>query len=283
MTSHDVVARVRRLAGQQRVGHAGTLDPMATGVLLICLGRATRLIEYVMAGQKIYRATIRFGVTTDTLDAEGEVVAQQDPSHLDEAGLRALLPQFVGRIEQVPPIFSAIKQGGQPLYKRARAKEPVEIGPRQVTIEALTWGDWQPPDLTLEVTCSPGTYIRALARDLGEAAGVGAHLTALRRTQSGRWRVAEAVPLAMLEGAASWQSYLQPPDQAVAHLPAVALSAEDVRRVRQGQRLELEVAFPSPPGLLRAYTPAGEFLAILALADPTQNLWHPKKVFHPDL
>ena len=171
LTSHDVVARIRKLAKQKKVGHAGTLDPLATGVLLVCLGQATRLIEYVMAGRKQYRATIHFGLTTDTLDADGQVIAERDASHLTEAELRQILPAFQGQIEQVPPIFSALKQGGQPLYKLARAGKTVEVAPRRVTIDSLKWLDWQPPKLTLEVVCSPGTYVRSLARDLGEAAG----------------------------------------------------------------------------------------------------------------
>ena len=168
ITSHDVVARIRKLSGQRKAGHTGTLDPLATGVLIVCLGQATRLIEYVMTGRKQYQAAIRFGVTTDTLDAEGKVVAQHDTSALTETRLRDILPIFQGDIEQVPPIFSAIKKDGQPLYKKARTGQSVEVDARLVTIHALNWVDWQPPILTLDVTCSSGTYIRSLARDIGE-------------------------------------------------------------------------------------------------------------------
>jgi tRNA pseudouridine55 synthase len=258
ITSHDVVARVRRLAGQRKVGHTGTLDPLATGVLLVCLGQATRLIEYLVNDSKQYRATIRFGLTTDTLDAEGRVIKRSDPSGLSEAHLRELLPTFLGEIEQIPPLFSALKRGGQPLYKRARAGEAVEIEPRRVTIHALTWVDWQPPDLTLDITCSSGTYIRSLARDLGEAAGVGAHLIELIRTASGRWQLAQAVPLERLEyeaaqGEPVWEKYLHPPDQAVVHLPQVTLSDEATLLVKQGRRVQLDIvpdaAPPCPLGL----------------------------------
>lgn len=288
ITSHDVVNRVRKLAGQRRVGHAGTLDPMATGVLLVCLGQATRLIEYVMTGRKQYQAIFRFGVTTDTLDADGQITAENDPSGLSEAQLRQILPAFLGQIEQFPPLFSAIKKAGQPLYKRARAGETVEVEPRQVTLYELAWVAWQPPDLTLDITCSPGTYIRSLARDVGLAAGPGAHLAGLTRTASGPWKLADAVPLTTLEREAaedgpSWQRHLHPPDQAVTHLPPVILSPEDARHVQQGQQIQIDL----PPntssldnlGLARAYTPDGDFLAILTLAEPDAKLWQPKKVF----
>jgi tRNA pseudouridine55 synthase len=285
ITSHDVVNRVRRLAGQRRVGHAGTLDPMATGVLLVCLGQATRLIEYVMAGQKQYRATIRFGVTTDTLDAEGQVTAVNDPSSLSETQLRTILPTFLGDIEQIPPLFSAIKQEGRPLYKQARAGKVIEVAPRRVTIHALTWISWQPPDLILDITCSAGTYIRALARDVGKAAGPGAHLAELTRTASGPWQLAEAVSLEQLEWEAAqdvsaWQRYLHPPDQAVSHLPPVILAEEAVKYVQQGRQFQIEDApYLVNVGPIRAYTPGGDFLAILTSVEPNAKLWQPRKVF----
>ncbi len=294
LTSHDVVARVRKLAGQRKVGHAGTLDPMATGVLLVCLGQATRLIEYLTAGPKRYRALIRFGTTTDTLDAEGKVIAKNDPSGLTEARLRQILPSFEGEIKQKPPLFSALKKGGKPLYKLARAGQSIEVESRQVTIYSLNWKSWQPPDLELEVVCSAGTYIRSLARDLGEAAGPGAHLAALTRTASGSWSLTEAVSLDVLEQAATqgtsiWQNYLYPPDRVVSHLPSVTLDEETARRVRHGQQIQLGVT-PTGPLLLqgenidfiRAYTPTGTFLAILTPAQPDDKLWRPKKVFSLD-
>ena len=294
ITSHDVVNRVRKLAGQRQVGHAGTLDPLATGVLLVCLGQATRLIEYLMAGRKQYRATFRFGITTDTLDAEGQITAQNDFSSLAEAHLRQILPTFLGEIEQIPPLFSALKKDGQPLYKRARAGEIIEVEPRRVTIHALTWVAWQPPDLTLDITCSPGTYIRSLARDLGEAAGPGAHLAELTRTISGNWQLAHAVSLETLEheaahGESTWQRHLHPPDQAITHLPQVTLSEEAVAHVQQGRQIQIDSAEDATylesashldnSKLVRAYTPNGDFLAILTLAEPNAKLWQPKKVF----
>jgi tRNA pseudouridine55 synthase len=289
ITSHDVVARVRKLARQRKVGHAGTLDPMATGVLLVCLGQATRLIEYLMAGRKQYRATIRFGKATDTDDAEGNIIAESDPSDLTELRLQESLATFQGEIKQVPPIFSAIKKDGQPLYKRARAGQAVTVEPRSVEIHALTWIEWQPPDLVLDVVCSPGTYIRALARDLGEAVETGAHLAALTRTASGPWTLAETVSLAQLEAEAAqgdiiWQRHLYPPDRAVAHLPRVSLDEQTAAHVRHGRQIRLNLADPDPlsdsdVNLIRAYTPDGEFLAILTQVKADDKLWQPRKVF----
>ncbi len=278
MTSHDVVGKVRRIVKQKQVGHAGTLDPMATGVLLVCVGQATRLIEYLTHASKTYCATIRFGITTNTLDAEGEITSQQDATALTEAQLRAVLPCFIGQLDQVPPIFSAIKQGGQPLYKQARAGKSVEVAPRPITIHGLTWRDWQWPDLTLEVTCSAGTYIRSLARDLGEAVGVGAHLAALTRTVSGQWSLAESVSLAQLGSEVEWQKYLHPIHEMLAHLPSVYLSNAEAMLVRYGQQIHLDPLIKESHNLVCTYTLAGDFLAILTLADPAQNLWQPKKV-----
>jgi tRNA pseudouridine55 synthase len=292
ITSHDVVKRVRKLSGQRRVGHTGTLDPMATGVLLVCLGQATRLIEYLLSGRKHYRATIRFGLTTSTLDAEGEIIRQTDPSTLTEARLREILPAFLGEIQQVPPIFSAIKRAGQPLYKLARAGEAIELPPRPVTIYTLTWHTWQPPDLTLEISCSAGTYIRALARDLGEAAGTGACLIELVRIANANWSLDQSVSLETLEreaqaGSSGWQKYLQPIAQILNHLPKVVLDEVAAAHVRYGRLVKIIPttiipvgATPTETPLLRAYTTNGEFLAILALADAAEGTWQPKKVFN---
>jgi tRNA pseudouridine55 synthase len=289
ITSHDVVIRVRRLTGQRKVGHTGTLDPLATGVLLLCLGQATRLIEYLMPDQKQYQATICFGVTTDTLDADGQITATNDTTHLTESDLRALLPGFLGEIEQIPPIYSALKKEGKPLYKLARAGQKIEVTPRRVTIHTLNWISWQPPYLTLDVVCTSGTYIRSLARDLGRAAGTGAHLSQLSRTASGHWTLDKAIFLEELEreveaDGAAWQKYLHPLDQAVAHLPQVTLSEAATTHVQHGRQIELGVVpFPeteTQPELVRAHTPAGDFLAILTRVKSNDKLWRPQKVFH---
>ncbi len=282
ITSHDVVARVRRIVGQRKVGHAGTLDPLATGVLLVCLGQATRLIEYLVTGQKKYRATIRFGQTTNTDDAEGAIIHQTDTSHLTLTAIEAVLPRFVGDIQQTPPIFSAIKQGGQPVYKRARAGEVVDLPPRPIRIDSLAWQAWQPPDLTLDVTCSPGTYIRSLARDVGVAVGTGAHLVDLVRTASGRFNVAEAVSLAEIE--ADWAVHRQPMEAAVTHLPYLKLTDADITHLQNGRKIRLNPA-DTPVNQadepLCGYTAKGQLLAILQQDDADKHLWKPKKVFHP--
>jgi tRNA pseudouridine55 synthase len=287
LTSHDVVARVRKLAQQRKVGHAGTLDPMATGVLLVCLGTATRLIEYMVPHRKQYRATIQFGTTTDTLDADGKIVEQRDASDLTVSRLQQILPAFLGDIQQHPPIYSAIKQNGQPLYKLARAGKPVETKLRPVTIYALDWVLWQPPNLTLNVSCSSGTYIRSLARDLGEAAQTGAHLIELSRTASGDWSLEQAVSLDTLSeavaqnAAAAWKNHLYLPERAVTHLPTLHLTEAMAQQAIYGQQITVDADF-SGHNILRAYDPAGNFLAILTRIQPDDKLWQPKKVFPAD-
>jgi tRNA pseudouridine55 synthase len=203
MTSHDVVARVRRLAGTRRVGHGGTLDPMATGVLVVAIGRATRLLTYVTGVGKAYSATIRLGQTTVTDDAEGEVVASVPADEVAEAQLRAGLAALTGEIRQVPSAVSAIKVDGRRAYARVRGGEQVVLAARPVTVSRLDLLAVRRPmdglvDLDVAVECSSGTYVRALARDLGTALGVGGHLTSLRRTAVGGFTLAEAVPLAEL-------------------------------------------------------------------------------------
>lgn len=209
MTSHDVVARVRRLAGTRRVGHGGTLDPMATGVLVVGVGRGTRLLTYVTGSAKEYAATIRLGQSTVTDDAEGEIVARTPADAVTEAAVRAGLGALTGELDQVPSAVSAIKVDGRRAYARVRAGEQVALAPRRVTVSRLELlalrRDAAAPgtvDLDVEVACSSGTYVRAIARDLGAALGVGGHLTALRRTAVGTFSLAEAVPLPELESRA---------------------------------------------------------------------------------
>ena len=204
MTSHDVVARARRLLGTRRVGHAGTLDPMATGVLVLGVERATRLLGHLALGDKAYLATIRLGASTTTDDAEGEVTGRADASSVGEAAVRAGIAELTGAIEQVPSAVSAIKVDGERAYRLARRGEQVALAPRPVTVSrfdllALRRGPGH-TDLDVEVECSSGTYVRALARDLGEALGVGGHLVALRRTRVGPFGIGDAVTLAELEG-----------------------------------------------------------------------------------
>lgn len=272
MTSHDVVARVRRLSGQRRVGHAGTLDPAATGVLVVALGGATRLIEYVQDQTlKTYHAVVRLGTVTATDDAEGAVLETQPVPPLDTDTLAGALAQFRGMIEQVPPMYSALHHQGRRLYELARAGKMVERDPRRVFIDRLALIDWQPPDLTIEVRCGKGTYIRALARDLGAALGCGAHLRALRRTAVGTFRIEDAVPLDTLDVSAA----LLPPYVAVADWPMVTLSAAVAQRVRNG----LPIARPelADHQRARAHDADGTLVALLTRDGPH---WKPAKVFH---
>jgi tRNA pseudouridine55 synthase len=300
-TSHDVIDRVRELTGVRRVGHAGTLDPMATGVLLVCVGKATRVSEYLMAGQKIYRARVRLGVTTDTYDAEGQVVASAsvDPVEIRRAEVETALASFRGTIEQVPPMYSALKHKGKPLHELARRGIEVKREPRRVEILRLELTGWEPPECTLEATCSPGTYVRALAHDLGQVLGCGAHLTGLARLASGGFGLEDAVTLdAFAQTAAQdrWSDLLHPIDAALAQFPALHLDAEAARRLCLGQAVVAPPALRgfAAPGhpprytggtegeLARAYGPDGAFLA-LAVYDPASKAWRPHKVFYsPD-
>lgn len=284
-TSHDVVARVRRLAGQRQVGHGGTLDPMATGVLPLGLGSATRLLEYLAEGGKTYEATVRLGTETNTYDAEGEIVAELPWRHVSERALCEALQRFVGTIAQRPPAFSAIKRDGRPLYELARRGEAVDAPPRTVTIHTIDLLRFTPPELDLRVVCGGGTYIRSLAHDLGRAVGSAAHLTALRRTRVGSLTLDGATTLDALEGSGSapLEAKLLPADRAVPHLPAVQLddaAAADVRHGRDPDIAAMHVLAESTEILCRAYDRAGAFIALL-LYDAQHERWRPHKVFLP--
>ena len=284
LTSHDVVARIRRACGQRRVGHAGTLDPLATGVLLVCLGQATRIAEYLTAGRKEYRATVRLGASTDTYDAEGQVVEERavdpDDSQLRER-LRHELERFRGEIEQVPPVYSAIKQGGEPLYRRARRGEVVQPRARTVTIDEIELESWSGPDAIIRLTCSPGTYVRSFAHDLGQVLGCGAHLAALVRTGSGSFRVESATSLDEIERSAedgTLPSRVVPMDSALSQLPALDLSPAELDAVRVGQFLSRPPPVGSPDIPCRGRDPDGELVAILQF-DTGRQRWRPRKVF----
>lgn len=272
-TSHDVVSRVRRLGGLRRVGHAGTLDPLATGVLLLCLGPATRLVAYLVGQQKAYTATVRLGQATDTYDAEGQVMAKRPYAHITPAAIELALQHFLGPIQQRPPMYSAVKQGGQPLYKLARQGVEVERPLRDVHIYTLQITGWEPPFLHLTLTCSSGTYVRSLAHDLGEALGCGGHVTALRRTAVGAFTLADAVPLADLTPQ-NLAEYLRPPETAVGHLPVLTLSAADARALQMGQPLPRQSAHPAHP-LVRIHTSTGEFVGLAAARD---DFWQAEKI-----
>lgn len=255
MTSHGVVARVRRTLGTRKVGHAGTLDPMATGVLVLGVERATRLLGHLMLTEKTYEATIRLGATTTTDDAEGEVTATTSAAHLTETTVRAALAAFEGEIQQVPSTVSAIKVDGKRAYARARAGEDVELEARTVTIHDIEAGRFLPQgdflDLEIRVACSSGTYIRAIARDLGTSLGVGGHLTALRRHAVGPFTLEDA------DADLDDLHVIGLADTARAVFPAYDLDPEQAQAVRYGRALPIEL-----DGVTAVFAPHGEFLAL---------------------
>lgn len=280
LTSHDVVQIIRRGTGIRRAGHTGTLDPRASGVLVVLIGPAVRLSEYVSASDKRYQATIRLGASSDTYDAEGRVTANENAASvlatLDEEKFEQILQQFVGEFEQAPPAYSAIKVDGKKAYERAREGEEVELEPRKINVYSLDLLEWAPPEVVIDVFCSSGTYVRSLAHELGEALNVGAHLVGLRRTKSGRFTLRDAISLRRLResfDAGDWYQYLIPAAEALADWPMVELSAEEVERMRHGHRVPAE---PDAPTWARALTEQGD---LVALVENIENEWQPRKVF----
>jgi tRNA pseudouridine55 synthase len=266
MTSHDVVARVRRLAGTRRVGHGGTLDPMATGVLVLGVGRATRLLTYVVGTRKAYRGTIRLGQSTLTDDAEGELTAQTPADGVADTAIRAGLAELTGEIDQVPSTVSAIKVDGRRAYARARAGEDVRLPARRITVYRLDVlridrpAGSQVVDVEVDVSCSSGTYIRALARDLGAALGVGGHLTALRRTAVGGFGLADALTLEQLSARAA-DPVTVPLDEAARRvLPGREVDADAARVLSHGGPLEPA----GMPGPYAVFAPTGQVVAIVS-------------------
>lgn len=236
-TSHDIVARVRRCLGLKKVGHTGTLDPFATGVLPIAIGEGTKAIPFLDEGVKVYRAVMKLGEVTDTGDHTGTVIQTRDWRQLDHAAVEKILPCFTGDITQVPPMFSALKRNGVPLYKLARQGETVEREPRPVTIHALTLERVEFPEVTLTVSCSRGTYVRTLAEDLGEKLGCGAHLVQLRRLRSGPFTIDRAVTVEELELMASGEGVAQAlisPYAALAYLRDIPLTERGSARLAFG-------------------------------------------------
>lgn len=272
ITSHAVVARARKLAGTRKIGHAGTLDPMATGVLVLGVNRATRLLGHLMLTDKGYDATVRLGVATTTDDAEGEVVTTASTGQLDEAGVRAALAGFVGDIEQVPTAVSAIKVDGKRAYERVRDGEEVVLQARPVTIHEIVVSDVRlgadHVDVDLSMRCTSGTYVRAVARDVGRLLGVGGHLTALRRTAVGRFDLASA---RTLEELADDFTLLPIAEAARSTFPTLELDTAQSDDVRVGRPLDLEIE-----GLTAVFDPAGEFLA---LYEPRDGRARPTAVF----
>ena len=277
LTSHDVVQVIRRGTGIRRAGHTGTLDPRASGVLVVLVGPAVRLSEYVSASDKRYQSTIRLGSSTSTYDAEGEVTGKPvSIDDLDEEMFEDILQTFVGEIEQKPPAHSAIKVGGKKAYELARKGEEVELEPRMINVYSLELLEWAPPEVVIDVFCSSGTYVRSLANDLGEKLNVGAHLVGLRRTKSGRFTLRDAVSLRRLREAfevGDWYQFLIPASEALGDWPAIELSADDVEKVRHGHRV---AAAEGSEGWARALTEQGDLVALIEFLD---GEWQPRKVF----
>ncbi|MGA2284747.1 MAG: tRNA pseudouridine(55) synthase TruB [Dehalococcoidia bacterium] len=284
-TSFDVVAFVRRESGVRRVGHGGTLDPAAEGVLVIALGQATRFLEYLLEARKSYRARVRLGVVTDTYDGEGEVVRTADPSSVTREMVESAVAGFRGVISQVPPMFSALKRDGVPLYKHARAKQEIEREARTVEVYRLEMVDFAPPSLAVEIECGHGFYVRSLAYDLGERLGCGAHLEKLTRTAVGPFERGSSVGMEALREAfrdGSWQQLLLPLDSVLLHCYAAILGEGNESELRFGRALNLQPADEERTRSLssgtacRAYSVDGRLLGLLSYADDA--VWQPKKV-----
>jgi tRNA pseudouridine55 synthase len=278
-SSFKAIARVRKLCDERQVGHAGTLDPLASGLLQVLVGEATKLVPYLMGLEKEYVATARLGAATDTYDAEGKVTSEAPAAAvaaIDEAAVRAALAGFVGRIAQRPPAFSAIKVDGQRLYERAREQgaESVVVEEREIEIHEISLEGWSSPDATFRVRCGKGTYIRSLAHDLGARLGVGAPHVALRRTRVGAHRVDAACDVFVVEEAPP----LLPLAAAVSHLPGVRVDAAAIARLRMGQQAPLAELASPPPGNFCILDEAGQLVAI---AEPGPD--HPRlaRVFAP--
>ncbi len=288
-TSFEVVKRVRRALRADKAGHAGTLDPAATGVLAVCVGEAVKLQQWLAEGDKAYEATVAFGAATATEDAEGEVTARGDASGVTAAALTAALPRFVGELAQVPPMYSAVRVAGRRLHEAARAGEDVDRAPRTVRVHALELVDVAPPApereglvlARIRVRCGKGTYVRTLAADLGRALGVPAHLAALRRVEASGFAVAEAIPLDAIEALgrtdpAALRARLVPLAAALRAFPAVAVDAAEATALAQGKALRRDA--PAAP-LVRAIGPGGRLVAVCEPAPPGLR---PVRVFKTD-
>lgn len=265
-TSQDVTARLRRVYATRRIGHGGTLDPMATGVLPVFVGRATRGVEFFEHAEKTYETVLLLGRTTDTQDVTGATLAEK-AVHLSPADIEEVLPRFRGDILQVPPMYSALKVNGKKLYELARKGQEVERQPRPITVFELTNLGFDGTRLSLRVKCSKGTYIRTLCQDIGEALGCGGCMEALRRVRAGEYGIEDAVPLEKLLESETPERYLRGLDTMFAHCPAVTLTANQEKRCRNGNPF----SSPLPQGTYRAYSQSGEFLMLAKVEDGTMT------------
>jgi tRNA pseudouridine55 synthase len=277
LTSHDVVQIIRKGTNIRRAGHTGTLDPRASGVLVVLIGPAVRLSEYVSASDKRYQAVMQLGASTDTYDADGTVTSTA-PVEITEAQFEEALQSFVGEIEQVPPPYSAVKIKGKKAYEMAREGEEVDLAPRKIKVYSLELLEWAPPEVVIDVYCSSGTYVRSLAHDLGEKLGCGAHLVGLRRTKSGRFTLRDAAPLRNLREAfetGSWYQFLIPAAEALSDWASIELNHEQVESVRHGHRIPVENSIGA---WIRGISEQGELVALMEF-DPETNEYQPRKVF----
>ncbi len=279
----EVVRRVKRGAGIRKVGHGGTLDPVATGVIPICLGRATRMMEYLISGAKEYRAVVEFGISTDTYDALGTVTERADPAGLTGDEIDRRLEPFRGVTQQVPPMYSALKKQGKRLYDLARAGIHVEREPRTVEASRVDLVDWSLPLATIEVACGRGFYMRSLAHDLGQAIGCGGHLKKLTRLRSGPFRLSGATSLQELERTFeedTWRELVYAPDLAVQQLPSIILNRRAEEMVGHGRPIPPGIGLPPSPGgeTCRAYTVDGRFIGLLAFDDENRH-WRAQRLF----
>lgn len=285
-TSFDAVRAVRRASGQRKVGHAGTLDPLASGLLVICIGQGTKLVPFLMEGDKRYLATVRLGFETDTDDALGELTEKSPMGELTADDVGAALGRFRGEIEQVPPVFSALKSGGEPLHRKARRGERVEPEPRTIAIHALDLAGFEGDEIRLDIRCSKGTYVRSLARDLGRALGTRAHLAALRRTGSSGFDAGDALPLSELQPLAEAGGLAEriiPLERALPSHPAIDVSPEELPGVLNGNPISVagrdEIAALETGALFRLLGSSGELIAIARLEG---ELLQPVRVFPAD-
>lgn len=282
MSSQGAVTAVKRAFNADKAGHTGTLDPMATGLLPICLGEATKYSQDLLEADKTYIARIKFGIRTDTGDAQGQVIETLTlPIFANDLELKqaldALLPQFTGPISQVPPMYSALKRDGKPLYEYARAGVELERTPRDITIHRIRWTDIQWPEATLEVSCSKGTYIRVLAEDIGAALACGAHLIGLRRTEVGHLSLEQSFTIESIQqGLKDKDSYILPVDALLQTLPHLTVDEQQAKRLEMGQRVPLNL--PSIEALVRIYRATAAPHNFIGTADWRSGVLHPKRL-----
>jgi tRNA pseudouridine55 synthase len=282
-TSFNIVTWLKRLTGEKHVGHAGTLDPIATGVLPICFGQATRVARFLTESSKTYLAQIELGITTDTFDRQGKIIERGDTSGITVTQIEEALTPFQGVIKQAPPIYSALKHQGRRYYELARAGIPIKPKPRQVEIVNLELISCQLPLITINVECSKGTYIRSLAHDIGQCLRCGAHLKNLTRLRCGPFNIEDALYLPQIEEAfqkGTWEESLLPLDSPLSNWKTIIVDKRNELAIRNGCSLSLEETSPPPEKNCRAYNLDGYLIAVLNFI-PEKNLWHPERVFSP--